>query len=147
MFKEFGHGACNAWFGPAKVFVDLQQAFPGKVGTNIGRGKRDTQESHRGRAKQAGVPAGRPVFHPGTEFSLWKVGQGGKNLKKKRDGPVGADQAGRGRKNTSIPAGMMIPEVVRDRAEKIKKNKRFTIVYRFYNTLPDNGMRKVRQGR
>ena len=50
LFQKFGHGAVLAGigFGAAKVLVDLQETFAGKVGSDLEWGKCKTKEADGG---------------------------------------------------------------------------------------------------
>jgi len=50
LFQKFGHGALLAGigFGTAEVFVDLQETFAGKVGSDLGWGKRKSKQADGG---------------------------------------------------------------------------------------------------
>jgi hypothetical protein len=41
LFQKLGHGAVltGIGFGPAKILIDLQETFAGKVGSDLGWGK------------------------------------------------------------------------------------------------------------
>ena len=50
LFQKFGHGAVltGIGFGAAKVFVNLQETFAGKVGSDLEWGKRKTKQANGG---------------------------------------------------------------------------------------------------
>ena len=50
LFQKLGHGALLAGigFGTAEVFVDLQETFAGKVGSDLERGKWKTKQANGG---------------------------------------------------------------------------------------------------
>ena len=50
LFQKFGHGAVLAGIGfrPAKIFIDLQETFAGKVGSDLNWGKGKSKQADRG---------------------------------------------------------------------------------------------------
>jgi hypothetical protein len=50
LFQKFGHGTLLAGigFGTAKILVDLQETFAGKVGSDLEWGERKSKQAYGG---------------------------------------------------------------------------------------------------
>jgi hypothetical protein len=84
-------------FGSAKISIDLEESFAGQMGADIGWRKRDAEQADAGGAKEAGIPAYRPILHTAVEFVFGQRGKRGEDLKEKGGGAVEANEArGRG---------------------------------------------------
>ena len=84
-------------FGSAKIAIDLEESFTGKVGADIGWRKRDAEKADAGGAKEAGISAYGPILHTAVEFVFGQRGERGEDLKEKGGGAVEANEArGRG---------------------------------------------------